>query len=273
MPGEPVARRRLVSAAGGGYASDEIDMATVLYNTYKQERRRYEEKVGRPARFDELKWESDFAGLVENRRTENVENMKRDGTPRMTRRTVWLSVARKLLTRRIDPQAFIRRIFFARELADGVPEPEYFDTQAAVDSYERAGQALDREISVAFRNSLVMFETAMVKTPGVLRAKGEDYVWAYVLSDRYSGLGTLFRYCTAIRLKADKNCKNPELFERIIERFRNPAAMEYLFAADLYDRYWSELLPPNYRAEAEAIYDRLFSRNVLSNQDDDFGTE
>jgi hypothetical protein len=267
---EEVPRKRRKIDVGGMPAgvvnsTPERRMALLLRNTYEIERRRHEnqrksdEQAYDPGRFDK-----DLGQLGYERRasvTDNVEdNPGHDpgdgpGMARAGAKLVWRQIARHLIEKHVDPEAFIRAQFVVMPDGGRTPPPEAFlNFSKSMARYKAAKRIAEQEIVTAFKFQQSKFRTTALVARRSHLIKTDEEAWAAVLEDEETELSALFRYCLALTTSMSKTTGDRPRFRQIAAYYKLAAALQYISSADQYDEVWKNWIPEGFREQASEAY-------------------
>ncbi len=261
---KPAVSRKLPMQAGRDFSDAEERVALLLLNTYEFERRRFLNQqileVTPPSA-----WKSNLGEIaMEKRRgTENIEEIGSLGKATKRGGAMWIELARRVIHRRVDPEAFIRRQFVSVSIdtKGGVrpPQPESFLRELAFRNYETGRLLIHRDVQVALVCQRSKFETEVTKLAHAGYALPSEKLWAMVLGNRDIDLSPLFRYCLARSIATEAKTAEPGRFTDIAKRFHEEAALQYIFAPEAYDAFWKTALPPGYAKDADETYRFMFT--------------
>ncbi len=274
-------RRKLGSAPQGGMnALPEYPTAKRLMQTYYIELTRYNNlRLATEHSVDPQAFARDFGDISSERKRAAPENIEANPSAAITvdleademrlpaklgkAATLWLSLARGVLEKRIDPQTFIRRQFAVLPAMANPPRPEAFVangkiTTRALKAHESGRQSAFSEVRAAFCTHRDTFSKEVVMLRRNPRYETDESAWAAVLEDLTQPLSALFRYCIALSVSKESKTKDPSRFATLAKRFEVPAAIQYVYAPEAYDEVWKQLLPPRYRQTADSAYRKYY---------------
>lgn len=182
-----------------------------------------------------------------------------DRSRKSSRAAKWVTLARKLIRRKADPDLFIRSQFSGLKIYDHPPTIDHLAGEKAMDKFESRRELLIENAGLKLRsesNRLTREIHWWVNTAGY----PSHQAWDAALSDNSTPLSPLFRYCMARSiLQRDRDkVQERERFERVIRTYEVPAALQFARSPHMYLRVWSEIVPRDFKDKAFHIYDQLF---------------
>jgi hypothetical protein len=157
--------------------------------------------------------------------------------------SVWLKVARYFRETGADPAVYVRRALSSFR-ASGAPSPDQLLTPAAMRAYEEAGAAEEAGVRTALTTQATIVQVEIQVRMAEAGARREA-VWRRVLFDERLAVSPLFRYAVAASQPGGG-------LAGVAAHYRRPAADQYRLAPDLYDRFWGDFLPADFRRDARA---------------------
>jgi hypothetical protein len=228
----------------------------LLANTYQVECQRYSPG----SNYDPYKFAKQIGEIPSERRRgsddDRCENIE-DANTRSATMSVWFKIADLVRTRRFDPETYIRRQFAMLPRGGKPPLPTFFMSDKAVANYlvglihnEKAiGRAMHIQADQAMR-ALGELRRSVLKLTGEKAA-------IRILIDTNVSITSLFRYTMAMDYLGKNTTRDKAAFQKIAERFKEAAALQYVFDSEAYDKVWQTRIPLEFREEAHHIYNRI----------------
>jgi hypothetical protein len=171
-------------------------------------------------------------------------------------RPIWPKVAKFALQHAVDPLEFVRAQF----VRDGrSPTPAVLVTDEALAHYQSRDEKAERELTLAFVGQMHGVQTEVGCRIG-LGGDSELEAWISVLYDLQIELGSLFRYCMAVKL-VGLHGKTRELC-MLRAAFRPAAAIQYQSHAAFYSRVWHWLIPPAFPQWASRFVEAVIAEQA-----------
>lgn len=210
--------------------------------------------------------------LLQTREADDDHSSEEAGEVAFARRTkkrkhpdqLWLDLAKRLITLKIEPYSFIRMQFYAAGMSGGkpgtAPAPNSLNTAEAVRKYQEGMKSRLAEIGTGWTFQMAEFERHVACSP----YSGED-AWAAILFSSSVKLSSLFRYCMAFDIAAKtEDPDKRERFARVCREHRADAAEQYLESPKSYDDVWgTDKIPTKLRKQAGHIYRARYDRKAI----------
>jgi len=239
--------RRMQNIPGREYSSRELEVAEAAASAYDFECRRQRNRLRMgdsvlPVR-RKVSLGSTFRERSDNGPgVDNIEERPRtDGEGKKA--MLWIKLARFLIGRLLDPEAFIRSQFVLLGPADMPPSVEFLLSAAAEKNHQKAAEQLPGELKTAIRlnNDVFMQQVSdMINSPLGLTS---EQAWARVLEDEAAEMSALFRYCMAYSIAVDPKTKDKNRFKELAVMFRPDAISQFNFSAEAYRQVWGSFIP------------------------------
>lgn len=166
--------------------------------------------------------------------------------------SLWLSLARSLAARGIEPDLYIRRMFHATPI-NVVPSAVDLASPATLETYARATHNMRGSIIIRGKcegQTCISEVRCMIRSvymPVTLDQAHLSVLWGDKLSP-------LFRYCLAWKLEEQATGRQCQLLGEVRHNNWADAAIQYIRAWDLYNELWASLLPEGFGDRAIASY-------------------
>lgn len=234
-------------------SAEERELCEQLKTTYTLERRLYEAKLGKT---DKRLYSAHprYEGKVTDDVT--VEDRRRKV------KNTWLSIVQTLRPSRVHPCLYVRVIF--RGIAGTVMAPPYPDQLTSkkwMKFFHEQSKTLVAELPEEFRRQCKFSRSYLLRYQQALGYDFQSAVY-YLLTDKLAPLSSLYRYCMAVSMLREPNAskvQNVQLFIRVAKRIEREAVIQYTCFPGEYGEAWGDLLPPDFKEEAERIYDGMLS--------------
>lgn len=235
----------------------EDAVARLMYATYQIECSRIAGTTRKPEKLNRL-------GRMDDERAEG-EGEKY--TSKQEKQLLfWRNMAVWVLEQHFDPEKFIRCQFVVLPVGANPPMPNQLKGSQALRNYYKAREVSRSLIESALASQLSEFQCE-VATRTVPNGKSAEELWADILDDEVLRLSALFRYCVAVSVYCDPKTVNRSLVSPIIVKYREAAALQYIFKAEAYDEMWQDYLPIKWKQKAEAIYRNYYGLDAGRSDD------
>jgi hypothetical protein len=197
----------------------------------------------------------------------NFDGLKQFNTPEEPeRQNAWIKAYAKIQSAQSIAPAYYLRLLFRvlRGSALTVPTVQQLASSVWFDLVREHVNASKTELRQQY-----IAESQRARSAVVRLQKGAGHTLSlsvyYAIADDRLELSPLFRYCLAIstseKIQAtDKNDLHCAKLEKLGERYKFLAAMDYTLFPDLYDEAGGSVIPPGFRAAAN----RLLEESILA---------
>lgn len=241
--------RRRKRPANNSFTDGEERTAYTLKHTFLVERRKFQDSKRLEPSVGEVKCNIDLKPKMSAGSDEHPEETAKSVE---SKDMIWLTIARKVIARRMDPGLFVRRYFASLHSDSKSPRASMMNSDTVFNNYDRGREASNQIIRVAFR---IQTETAETEMCLAQQHEPKLTAWESVLTDDDIPISSLFRYCLALKIALENKSRR---FKDVAEQYARLAALQYIEDPDVYDEVWGEWIPAGFRESSDVVYEEVY---------------